>query len=72
MNVVQPAGTTGDIKIILPLTMDSIAEAVVAEELASQAEVDRLVAELSDFASTPGGVSSMPRVVEAWGHRPQA
>ena len=46
MNVVQPAGTTGEVKLISPLTMQNIGEAVVAEGLASQTEVDRLVAEL--------------------------
>jgi 2-polyprenyl-3-methyl-5-hydroxy-6-metoxy-1,4-benzoquinol methylase len=72
MHVVQPASTASELKMIVPMTMDSIGDAVVAEGLAAQSEVDRLVAELTDFANTPGTVFSMPRVVEAWGHRPQA
>lgn len=67
MNVVQPAGTTGEVKLISPLTMQNIGEAVVAEGLASQTEVDQLVAELYEFTNTPGTVGCMPRVVEAWG-----
>jgi hypothetical protein len=47
--------------------MQNIGEAVVAEGLASQTEVDRLVAELYEFTNTPGTVGCMPRVVEAWG-----
>jgi SAM-dependent methyltransferase len=72
LNVVQPAGTEGEVKLLNPLTMENIADAALAEGLASAGEVDRLVAELYEFARTPGTVFSMPRVVEAWGCRPQA
>src|SRR5215472_5595354 len=72
MNVVQPAGSDGEVKLMNPLTMENIADAVLAEGLASADEVDRLVAELYQFARTPGTVASMPRVVEAWGYRPEA
>jgi SAM-dependent methyltransferase len=69
LNIVQPAGTDGDVKLMAPLTMENIADAVVAKGLASRAEVDQLVAELYEFAHTPGTVSSMPRIVEVWGYR---
>jgi len=72
MNVVHPAGSDGEVKLLNPLTMENIADAVLAEGLASVSEVDRLVAELYEFARTPGTVASMPRVVEAWGCRPDA
>jgi ubiquinone/menaquinone biosynthesis C-methylase UbiE len=72
MNVVQPAGSDGEVKLLNPLTMENIADAVLAEGLAPADEVDRLVAELYEFARTPGTVASMPRVVEAWGCRPDA
>jgi ubiquinone/menaquinone biosynthesis C-methylase UbiE len=68
LNVVQLAGTAGDVKLITPLTMENIADAVRAEGLASRAEVDQLVAELYELAQTPGTVSSSPRIVEAWGY----
>jgi len=71
LNVVQPAGIDGEVKLMTPLTMENIAGAVLAEGLASADEVDRLVAELYEFARTPGTVASMPRVVESWGHRPE-
>jgi len=58
--------------LLNPLTMENIADAVLAEGLASVSEVDRLVSELYEFARTPGTVASMPRVVEAWGCRPDA
>jgi hypothetical protein len=70
LNVVQPAGSDGEVKLLNSLTMENIADSVLAEGLASADEVDRLVAALYEFARTPGTVASMPRVVEAWGHRP--
>jgi SAM-dependent methyltransferase len=69
MNVVQPAGMTGEVKLLVPITMENLAEAVIEEGLASQAEIDGLVAELYEYAYDPGTVSCMPRVVEAWGHQ---
>jgi len=71
MNVVQPAGTQGEVKLLNPLTMENIADAVLAEGLASCVEIDQIVAELYEFARAPGTVGSAPRVVEAWGCRTQ-
>jgi ubiquinone/menaquinone biosynthesis C-methylase UbiE len=72
MNVVQPSGSAGEVKMISPLTMENIADAVVAEGLASRTEIDQLVTELYEFANTPGTVGCMPRVVEAWGWKAAA
>jgi ubiquinone/menaquinone biosynthesis C-methylase UbiE len=67
MNIVQPAGTSGEVKLLSPLTMENIAGSVVAAGLASQAEVDQIIAEMYDYANTPGTVGCGPRIVEAWG-----
>jgi SAM-dependent methyltransferase len=72
MNVVQPAGADGEVKLITPITMENIADAVIAEGLASRAEIDGIVAELYEFARTPGAVGSVPRIVEAWGRTASA
>jgi ubiquinone/menaquinone biosynthesis C-methylase UbiE len=69
MNVVQPAGISGEVKLMAPLTMENIADAVVAEGLTDRTEVENLVVKLYEYACTPYTVSSMPRVVEAWGCR---
>jgi len=71
MNVVQPAGTHGEVKLITPITMENIADAVLAERLASRKEIERLVSELYAFAQDRSTVVSFPRVVEAWGYRPR-
>jgi SAM-dependent methyltransferase len=69
MNVVQPAGLSGEAKLINPLTMEAIGETVVGDGAASPAEVEQLVAEMHDFARDPRTVVSMARVVQAWGCR---
>jgi ubiquinone/menaquinone biosynthesis C-methylase UbiE len=72
MSVVQPAGLDGEVKLMSPLTMENIADAVIAEDLASRTEIDRIVDELYTYARTPGTIGCMPRVVESWGQRPAA
>jgi ubiquinone/menaquinone biosynthesis C-methylase UbiE len=71
MNVAQAAGTEGEVKLLIPLTMENIADAVLAEGLASRTEIDKTVSELYEFARAPGTVASASRVVEAWGYRTQ-
>jgi ubiquinone/menaquinone biosynthesis C-methylase UbiE len=70
INVVQNAAMSGEVKLMAPLTMENIADAVLASGLASRAELGRLVHELYEFARDPDTVIGGPRVVEAWGHRP--
>ena len=53
-----------------PLTMENIADSVLAEGLASPAEVERLVHELYEFARDPETVISGPRVILPWGYCP--
>jgi SAM-dependent methyltransferase len=69
INVVQPVGTDGEVKLISPITMENIADAVIAEGFLSRAEADRIIDKLYTFARTDGTVGCMPRVVEAWGLR---
>jgi SAM-dependent methyltransferase len=72
VSVAQPVGLEGEAKLMNPLTMESIAGAVLADGLASREEVDAIVSELYAFAADPNTVASMPRVVQAWGRRPPA
>jgi ubiquinone/menaquinone biosynthesis C-methylase UbiE len=70
MNVTQHASTEGEVKMISALTMENIVDAVLAAGLADRIETDRLVAELYDFARTPGTIGSTPRIFEVWARRP--
>ena len=69
MNVVQPAGFDGEVKLIVAITMENIADALLGERLASQEQVDGIVDELYAQASDGRTVMSAPRVVQAWGSR---
>jgi SAM-dependent methyltransferase len=69
MNVVQPAGLAGDVKLMTPLTMESIGPALIAEGLAAAEEIDSLTASLYEYAQTPGTIGCLPRVVEVWGYQ---
>jgi SAM-dependent methyltransferase len=70
MNVVQPAGTAGEVKLLGPLTMENIADTVIEDGLATRQELSALIGELYAFIENPRTVLGMPRVVQAWGRRP--
>jgi ubiquinone/menaquinone biosynthesis C-methylase UbiE len=71
INVVQLAAISDESKLMAPLTMENIADSVLAEGLASRAEVDRLVHDLYEFAHDPDTVISGPRVIQTWGYGPR-
>ncbi len=67
VDVVQPAFLDGDGKRIAQLTLDGIRDTVVAAGLASDAEIDALLAELDAHRRAPGTLQTVARVVRAWG-----
>ncbi len=68
--VVQPVGVEGEAKLLNPLTMERIADAVLADGLATVDEIDEIVRALYEFAADPATVAGLPRVVQAWGRVP--
>ena len=70
INIVQPSGFEGEVKLITPLTMENIADAVIAEGLATAEEIERIVADLYAFANTPGTLGCTPRIFEVWATQP--
>ena len=70
MNVVQPAGFAGEVKLIGPITLEAIADAALAAGLATAEELAATVDELYAFANADGTVMSLPRIVQTWGRRP--
>ena len=68
MNVVQLAGLQGEVKLIPPLTTESIAHSVLADQLATPDELESLISRLYEFVENPRTVVSLPRMVQAWGN----
>jgi ubiquinone/menaquinone biosynthesis C-methylase UbiE len=67
--VSQACGLTGEAKLIPPLTLARIADAVVAEGVATTDEIAATVAELYELAADPTTLMGMPRVIQTWGAR---
>jgi hypothetical protein len=70
VNVVQPAGISGEVKLISPLTLEAIADAVLAVDLADPDELAEVVDELYRLAEEDGTFLSIPRMVQARGYNP--
>ena len=69
INVVQPIHIQGEGKLIASITMEKIARAVVAEGLATQAEIEGIIQVLNCFAADPDTVMSLPRIIQVWGKK---
>jgi SAM-dependent methyltransferase len=69
VNAVQPAGLSGEVKLVSPITLEAIADSVLKAGLATPEELHNTVDDLYAFASTDGTLLSIPRIVQAWGRR---
>jgi len=69
VSIVQPVGLTGDVKLISPITVENIAEAVVGAGLATKEEMISLAQELYADAADPSTLAGMPRVVQTWARK---
>jgi hypothetical protein len=67
MNLVQPAELEGGVKLLIALTLESIADAVLADGLTTEEGLRDTINELSAFARDPHTVLGGPRVFQAWG-----
>jgi len=65
--VIQQAHMNGKFKSIMPLTVEYSTDAIVAEGLASRAEMEALVAEIYEFARNPMTIIGGPRIIQSWG-----
>ena len=75
VNVVQPVGRQpkgyeGDVKLTAPVTLESIADAILALNAAERSELDSLVDDLYRLAGDDETLIGTPRMVQAWGNRP--
>ena len=69
VSVSHPVDIRGETKLINPITMNCISEAVIAAGLASQSEVARIADDLFAVAQDEETVLSTPRIVQAWGRK---
>ena len=69
VSVVQPMGLTGEVKLMAPITVEAISEAVVAAGLASAEEMAALAQELYADAANPAVLCGNPRVVQTWARK---
>ena len=70
LNIVQPMGVQGEVKLINPITLECVADPILQDGLASPQEIEATVQELYEFAANPSTLAGLPRVVQAWGRRP--
>lgn len=70
MNVTQPVGIEGEVKLLNALPMENIADAVLEDQLATREEIDEIVRELYEYAADPMTIAGTPRIVQAWERKP--
>jgi hypothetical protein len=69
LNVIQPTHIRGEGKLMTPVTMLRISDALTAEGLASETEVTQILTELNHIAADAETVISLPRIFQVWGKR---
>jgi len=69
INVIQPTFASGEGKQIPVLTLINIADSILAEQLATEAELQSTVDNLTRFTDDPRTLISLPRVFQVWGRR---
>ena len=69
LHVIQPAGYSVELKVLQALTLEKIADAVLAARLVDLAEFEATVDELYAAARAEDVLLSLPRIVQTWGRR---
>jgi SAM-dependent methyltransferase len=71
MRVVQPVHTGRHPGKAMSLcTLENIADAAIAEGLATRAELGEAIRQLAEFTDDPHSIIACPRVFQVWGRRP--
>jgi hypothetical protein len=71
VGVAHPSDIDGDVKLLNAMTMENIADAVLADGLATRNEVDQLVAVLHEAVRDTKTFASITRTIQVWGRRAQ-
>jgi len=67
MQVIQPAALQGGIKLLICITLENIADAVLRDGLATPEEFSETLETLYTFARDPRTILGGPRVFQVWG-----
>jgi ubiquinone/menaquinone biosynthesis C-methylase UbiE len=70
LRLAQGVDTTGPMKSLGLSTLEATAEAILAEGLASKAEIESALASLAAFTEDPTTIIGDPRVFQLWCRRP--
>lgn len=70
LNIVQPAGLRGEVKLIAPITMEAIAESVIASGLATFDQIAAVSRNLYRLAKDRTALVSTVRVMQVWARAP--
>src|SRR6185369_9079976 len=69
VNVIQPAHICGEGKLMAPITMARISDALNAEGLVTEDEAEQILTELNAVAADSETLISLPRIFQVWGKR---
>jgi SAM-dependent methyltransferase len=69
MNLLQHSSITGEVKTLPLSTLEATAGAIVAEGIATEAEVAAAVASLAEFARDPRTIVCGPSIFQVWARR---
>lgn len=69
LKLIQPTHIHGEGKLMAPITMSRISDALIAEGLATKDEVQQILAGLHKIAADDKTVISLPRIFQVWGKR---
>lgn len=72
VDLTQPVLHHGEDQMIHAVTLGAIANPLITHGLATAEEIDGLVRTLTDYAHAPGTVSTLPRIVQVCGRRPDS
>jgi ubiquinone/menaquinone biosynthesis C-methylase UbiE len=69
MSMFHPAALQSGIKLLICVTLEKVADAILEDGLASAEELREMIEELYAFARDPRTVLGGPRVFQTWGRR---
>ena len=70
VSIAQPVATDGEVKLMVPLTLERIVDAAIGEGVADRDEIADTIAELYVQAAHPTTLMSSARVIQAWATKP--